>query len=115
MLHGLTLARFVLAPERAELYRRIDARFEQMIVSGALEEAQALEDLDPTLPAAKILGLRELQAVHHRELTLPEAIRLAQTATRQYAKRQMTWFRKYMKDWTWTDGPAAIGAKLSVP
>ncbi|HEX3809753.1 MAG TPA: tRNA (adenosine(37)-N6)-dimethylallyltransferase MiaA [Rhizomicrobium sp.] len=101
VLDGLHLARFVLAPDRAELHRRIDARFEEMVVNGAMDEAVALEGLAPTLPAAKILGLRELQDVHHRKRTLAEATTLAQTATRQYAKRQMTWFRKRMKDWAW--------------
>ena len=113
-LNGLTLARFVLAPEREELNRRIDTRFETMLANGAMEEAASLKGLDPTLPAAKILGLRELQAVRAGTLPLAEATTLAQTATRQYAKRQMTWFRQRMKDWEWPEASNAdeIAARL---
>lgn len=113
VLEGLNLARFVLAPSREELNRRIDTRFESMLARGAMEEAAALAGLDPSLPAAKILGLRELQAVRAGALLLAEATTLAQTATRQYAKRQMTWFRQRMKDWTWVED-RAIADKLIV-
>lgn len=100
VLAGMTLARFVMAPERSELYRRIDARFDRMIEEGAREEARTLVGLDPSLPASKILGLRELLAVDAGTLGLSEALVLAKTASRQYAKRQMTWFRRRMQDWT---------------
>ena len=53
----------MLDPPRAELRARIAARFEAMVEQGGLEEALALEDLDPALPAAKLLGLRPLQAL----------------------------------------------------
>ncbi len=65
-LAGLNLARFVLSPPRSELHRRIDARFDRMLAAGALEEAARLKGLDPSLPAAKILGLRELSSVLDR-------------------------------------------------
>jgi tRNA dimethylallyltransferase len=103
VLHGLKVARFVISPPRAELHRRIDARFETMLASGALEEAAALEGLDPALPAAKILGLRELTALRAGMLDLPAAKAAAQAATRQYAKRQLTWFRHRMEDWHWIE------------
>jgi tRNA dimethylallyltransferase len=98
-LSGLALARFVIEPERALLRRRIDRRFDVMLADGAMEEAAALVGLDPARPAAKILGLRELQAVRAVSMTLDEARAAAQAATRQYAKRQLTWFRNRMADW----------------
>lgn len=97
------LARFVLSPPRAELYRRIEQRFDRMLAEGALEEARSLKGLDPGLPSAKILGLRQLWAVLDGALTLGEATLAAKTATRQYAKRQLTWFRRRMADWTWIE------------
>jgi tRNA dimethylallyltransferase len=101
VLAGLTLARFVLSPPRADLHRRIEARFDRMLEQGALEETAMLADLDPALPSAKILGRRELLAVRAGTMTLVDAVTLAKIATRQYAKRQTTWFRGRMKDWTW--------------
>jgi len=103
VLAGLKLARFVLSPPRARLHALINARFEAMLGAGALEEAASLTGLDPALPAAKILGLRPLQALTTGQLTRREALVAAQTATRQYAKRQMTWFRHRMADWTWLE------------
>ena len=102
-LDGLTLACFVISPPRAELHARIDARFESMIKAGAPEEAAALADIDPDLPAAKILGLRELSAMRSGVLEPAAAIAEAQVATRQYAKRQVTWFRHHMEDWHWIE------------
>jgi tRNA dimethylallyltransferase len=102
VLEGLNIARFVISPPRAELHARIDARFETMLMSGAMEEAAALEGLDPALPSAKILGRRELLAFRAGALDLPAAKAAAQAATRQYAKRQVTWFRHRMGDWHWT-------------
>src|SRR5581483_9413329 len=78
VLADMTTARFVMAPDRTELHRRIEARFARMVADGALEEAAALECLDPSLPAAKILGLRELAAVHSGTLTLQDATDRAQ-------------------------------------
>jgi len=99
VLYGLNLARFVISPPRAELHRRIDARFETMLASGATDEAVALEGLDLSLPSAKILGLRELSALRAGALDPAAAKAAAQAATRQYAKRQLTWFRHRMADW----------------
>jgi tRNA dimethylallyltransferase len=102
VLDGLRLARFVISPDRAVLHRRIDKRFEAMLTDGAMEEAASLADLDPALPSAKLLGLRELLAVRSGEISLAEAVTRAQAATRQYAKRQLTWFRNRMADWEWS-------------
>ncbi len=100
-LGGLRLARFVIAPEREVLHARINRRFEAMVAEGALAEVQALAGLDPTLPAARMLGFPELSRHLRGEITLPEAIATAQMMTRRFAKRQLTWFRRFMADWQW--------------
>jgi tRNA dimethylallyltransferase len=84
-----------LSPPRAELGPRLEARFDRMMDQGALDEARALSrlDLDPTLPAVKAVGVRELLAFARGEMTLPEAVARAKRATRQFAKRQETWLR----------------------
>lgn len=99
VLAGLKLASFVLSPPRAELHRRIDSRFDAMLAAGAVAEAERLSNIDPTLPSAKILGLRELNAVRAGSMEMGEARAAAQAATRQYAKRQSTWFRNRMPAW----------------
>jgi len=106
VLDGLKLARFVLDLDRFELRERIKHRFLAMLEMGALEEATILKGLDPTLPAAKILGLRELLALQSGELPREDAITLAVTATRQFAKRQVTWFRHRMAEWRWVPADA---------
>jgi tRNA dimethylallyltransferase len=91
-----------LEPPRAALYARCDARLERMVVDGALEEVRALlaRNLDPDLPAMKAVGVRDLAAHLRGEVTLEEAIAAAQQETRRYAKRQMTWMRGQMADWS---------------
>ncbi|MFD0978577.1 tRNA (adenosine(37)-N6)-dimethylallyltransferase MiaA [Tropicimonas aquimaris] len=82
------------------LTSRIERRFDQMLAQGALEEARAnLADWDPALPSSRAIGAPELIAHLRGELSLNEAREAAQVATRQYAKRQRTWFRARMKDW----------------
>lgn len=107
-LADLKLVRVVVAPPRPELHRRIDTRFDAMLQAGAFAEASALEGLDPARPAAKILGLRELWAVRSGTLTPDAARAAAQAATRQYAKRQLTWARQRMAGWTWV---GSVGAR----
>ena len=96
ILKGMTLARILLDPPREQLRAAIGARFEAMVLAGGLVEARALEGLEPSLPAAKLLGLRPLQALARGEISEKHAISEAVTATRQFAKRQMTWFRGRM-------------------
>ncbi|RJT42085.1 tRNA (adenosine(37)-N6)-dimethylallyltransferase MiaA [Mesorhizobium waimense] len=89
-------ARFlVIEPDRAELVERIEARFDRMLDKGALDEVKRLVALrlDPDFPAMKAIGVRELQAAMAGKMGFPEAIERAKIATRQYAKRQATWFR----------------------
>lgn len=97
---------------REELYRRCDARFLQMVEQGAVEEVRGIEELrnwgneekpssipqflNSSFPLAKIIGVRELSAHIAGEITLKEAIEKAQQATRNYAKRQLTWFRNQL-------------------
>jgi tRNA dimethylallyltransferase len=97
------VAGFVLDMPREALRARIAARFQTMLEQGGLEEARALEGLDPALPAAKLLGLRPLQALAAGRLDRGEALDAAITATRQFAKRQMTWFRHRMPHYIWYD------------
>lgn len=103
VLKDAKIAAFVLDPPRPELRARIAARFEKMVDHGGLEEAAALAGLDPSLPAARLLGLRPLQALSAGGLSRTEALDAAITGTRQFAKRQMTWFRHRMAHYNWFD------------
>jgi len=98
-LEGLNVAKFVLELPREVLRARIEERFDRMLAAGAMEEALSLRDLDPRLPAAKIIGRRELIAAHDGQMNLADARTHAVTASRQYAKRQETWFNNRMIDW----------------
>jgi tRNA dimethylallyltransferase len=89
----------LLIPDRAALYARSDARFAAMLATGALEEAGAAMSLPPDAPALKALGAADLIAHLRGEITLDEASERASTATRNYAKRQLTWFRNQMTGW----------------
>ena len=84
---------------RETLYQRADARFDQMLEQGALDEVRALPPLEAAAPLMKAIGVRELLAHLKGEITLDEARKLAQIATRQYIKRQLTWARGQMSDW----------------
>ncbi len=84
---------------RDELYARAEHRFDQMLRAGALEEARALMGLDPDLPVMKAIGVPELIAHLKGETTLDEARSQAKTATRNYIKRQLTWWRGQMAHW----------------
>jgi tRNA dimethylallyltransferase len=92
-----------LAPERAELRRRIDARFDTMLSGGALDEVRALaaRRLDPLLPAMKAHGVPWLIRHLGGAITLAEAAEGAKNDTRRYTKRQFTWVRHQLPDWTW--------------
>ena len=89
------IERRALMPDRDKLYAACDARFLKMIEGGALEEVRALLalGLDPDLPSMKILGVPELASHLRGDCSLDEAIAKAQQFTRNYAKRQTTWFK----------------------
>ena len=82
------------------LNSRIERRFAAMLAEGALEEARAnLAAWDPAAPSAKAIGAPELIAHLRGEMTLEQAAAAATIATRQFAKRQRTWFRARMRGW----------------
>lgn len=101
LLAGEGVVKLFLAPDRAALYARIDARFERMLAEGALDEARALAQrgLDPLLPAMKAHGVPWLIRHLRGEILLAEAVEKAKQDTRHYAKRQFTWFRHQLADW----------------
>jgi tRNA dimethylallyltransferase len=85
-----------LALDRKELYQRIDRRCEQMLVDGLVDEAASLRErgLLPSEMAAKIVGYKEAYLHLDGTCTRDEMLSMFQRATRNYAKRQLTWFRK---------------------
>lgn len=93
--------RLRILPDRAVLYAACDARFVSMVERGALAEVEALlsRNLSPALPVMKAVGVPELAAHLRGALSLGQAIAAAQQATRNYAKRQYTWFRNQCGDW----------------
>jgi tRNA dimethylallyltransferase len=99
-----------LAPDRAELGRRIDARFDAMLAGGALEEVAALarRRLDPALPVMRAHGVPHLAAHLEGRLTLEEAARRSKLDTRQYAKRQFTWARHQLSGFKWVAPEEAL-------
>ena len=99
---------------REFLADRIAARFDTMLAAGALDEVRALgDDWNPRHPSARAIGAAELRAHLEGRLTLEEARDRAVVATRQYAKRQRTWFRARMRTWPrlvlGSDGRLAAG------
>jgi tRNA dimethylallyltransferase len=92
---GVRSAMIVLMPPREALYGACDERFWRMMEDGLMDEVRALDarGLDPSLPVMKAVGLREMLRYCHGEISLEEAVSLAQRSTRRYAKRQMTWLR----------------------
>ena len=104
-------AALFLAPERDQLYARIDARFEAMLGSGALEEVEALaaRKLDPLLPAMKAHGVPALIRYLAGEIPHEAASEIGRADTRHYAKRQFTWFRHQLPEFEWVAPEAARG------
>ncbi|MFN3988681.1 MAG: tRNA (adenosine(37)-N6)-dimethylallyltransferase MiaA [Erythrobacter sp.] len=92
----VTLYPLVLLPERAWLYTRCDARFAAMVEGGAIAEVERLlaRGLDPDLPVMRAIGVPEIDAFLAGECTREEMIARGSQATRNYAKRQFTWFRR---------------------
>src|SRR3954469_18720566 len=101
-----------LAPEREQLYARIDARFDAMLEAGALEEVAALagRKLDPLLPAMKAHGVPALIRYLGGEITREQAAEIGRADTRHYAKRQFTWFRHQLPEFEWVAPEAARSA-----
>jgi tRNA dimethylallyltransferase len=110
---SVTLHPLILLPDRAWLYERCDRRFSSMLAEGAVEEVRTLlsRDLDSSLPVMRAIGVAEISAWLAGEIAREEAESRGQQATRNYAKRQYTWFRRQPppdwprleKDYTITD------------
>jgi tRNA dimethylallyltransferase len=109
-----TFSALFMAPDRGELYARIDARFDAMLAAGALEEVAALaaRRLDPLLPAMKAHGVPALIRHLKGEIALEEAANIARADTRHYAKRQFTWFRHQLPEFEWIK-PDEVGGWLA--
>ena len=99
VLRACNLERIFMNVPREELYARAGCRFDTMIEQGAVEEIRALPNLDSAQPLMKAIGVPELLSHLKGELSLEDAKTKAKTATRNYIKRQMTWFRGQMKNW----------------
>jgi tRNA dimethylallyltransferase len=80
--------------DRAELYARIDARVEEMFRDGVVEEVVAVAQLSAT--AAEALGFEEIRGLLEKKASQQECAAAIQQATRRYAKRQLTWFRRQL-------------------
>jgi len=100
-----------LAPERDDLYARINARFDTMVGAGALTEVERLaaRKLDPLLPAMKAHGVPALIRHLSGEISLEEATSIGRADTRHYAKRQFTWFRHQLPEFEWIRPEGARG------
>lgn len=94
--------KMVLCPPRELVYQKIEARFDQMIELGGVAEAAHMQalGLNPDLPSMKAIGVGHLSAFDQGELDYEDAIRLCKRDTRRYAKRQMTWIRNQMDEWS---------------
>ena len=93
-------AKIVVLPDRAVLAARIDRRFGEMLKSGAVDEVKALLalDLSPAMPVMKAIGVPQIAAMLAGEMREADVIERGAAATRQYAKRQMTWFRNQLDE-----------------
>jgi tRNA dimethylallyltransferase len=92
---GIALTSLILLPPRDWLRDRCDTRLVQMFDGGAIAEVEALlaRNLDPVLPAMRAIGVPQIAAYLRGDISRAEALQQTQAATRQYAKRQFTWFR----------------------
>ncbi|MGQ2970766.1 MAG: tRNA (adenosine(37)-N6)-dimethylallyltransferase MiaA [Allorhizobium sp.] len=92
--------KLVVLPDRKLLHDRINRRFELMMEAGAIEEVEALMRLQlaPEMPVMKAIGVSQIADMMAGRISRTEAVDRASAATRQYAKRQMTWFRNQMDD-----------------
>ena len=93
---GIDLYPLILLPPREALYARCDARFERMLENGAVEEVETLlaRGLDPARPVMRAIGVPEIAGLLRGEWSREEALARGQQTTRNYAKRQYTWFRR---------------------
>jgi tRNA dimethylallyltransferase len=104
----------LLTRERASLYARADARFDQMIAAGFVDEVRSLlaRGYSPDLPAMSAVGYREIAAHIQDGIALIDAVQAAKYATHAFIRRQMTWFRKSAAGFLWHNGDADDNAAL---
>ena len=110
---AVTLAPLVLLPPRDWLYARCNARFDTMLSDGGIEEVRALLDrhLNPMLPVMRAIGVREIAALIRGDADRAATLEAGRTATRQYAKRQYTWFaHQPPPEWTRFAAPLDCGS-----
>ena len=99
--------KYVVLPERGLLHARIDRRFDLMLEGGAIGEVEALlaQKLSPEMPVMKAIGVSQIAALLRGDMDAETVRATGAAATRQYAKRQMTWFRNQMDEsWVRLDG-----------
>ncbi|MCF6326124.1 MAG: tRNA (adenosine(37)-N6)-dimethylallyltransferase MiaA [Devosiaceae bacterium] len=103
LLGSYDLKKIVLNPDREILNERIKKRFLTMLEKGGVEEVKEISslDIDQSMPAMKAIGVREISGWLAGDFSREEAIEKAIIASRQYAKRQRTWFRRQMENWEW--------------
>ena len=116
-LTGFRILRIGLDPGREGLYARINRRAAEMFENGLVEETQELIEKYPAAPALGSLGYKQAVQFLDREIPREEAIRAAQQGHRNYAKRQMTWFRRepdvqWIRDFGDTDRAKERGEEM---
>lgn len=114
-LEGLSCTAFFLCPDRDQLRKRIDHRFDEMIAEGALDEVKALEvrRLDPSLPCMRAHGVPHLIAYLNAKSSLAESIESGKGDTRRYTKRQLTFARHQLPQFSWLEPETAFEAILA--
>jgi tRNA dimethylallyltransferase len=100
LIDPATALKIIVEPDRSVLHARINSRFEKMLDQGAVEEVRALLTLGlpKEMPVMKAIGVPQIAAMLKGELSREQVISQSSAATRQYAKRQMTWFRNQMDE-----------------
>jgi tRNA dimethylallyltransferase len=101
IVEDVALSPLILLPPRDWLHARCDARFETMFSDEGIEEVRALLErhLPALAPVLRAIGVREIAAFLHGEMSREQALAAGRTATRQYAKRQYTWFSRQPPPW----------------
>jgi tRNA dimethylallyltransferase len=107
--HCYEYCKIGIAVPREELYRRINARVDLMVVAGLVEEVAGIlaAGYSPELKAMQSIGYREICTYLAGEVSFDEAVRLIKRNTRHYAKRQLTWFQKE-NDINWVEYPESF-------
>ena len=116
VLENALFSQFFLSPQREEVYKNCNMRFNTMINTGVIEEIKNLYDmqLSESLPSMKAHGVPEIAAYIRGDLNLDEAIIKAQRNTRRYIKRQFTWFRSQMPEANIIEGDEKVEKILSI-